>query len=168
MRVGVVRAVAASVPDIVRLIGELRVQEELSPTISDESVRAYLAEAQTEVLVAVASGVHEGGWAGAGAGAHGASGNTNDAVVGLLTLRMVGDLFHDGASALVQELIVDAGWRGRGVGGALLDAAVDHARKRGCAEIGVSTGVQNRDAQALYRSRGFEAEGLWLERHLDE
>jgi ribosomal protein S18 acetylase RimI-like enzyme len=142
------RAEEAHVPDIVRLVGELRAQEELPPGISVTSVRAYLTEPQTEVFVAMAEeGTDRGG------------------VVGLLTVRILGDLFHDGTSAMIQELIVDGQWRGQGVGGALLDAAVNLARERGCAEIGVSTGIQNPDAQALYRSRGFGADSLLFERH---
>lgn len=158
--VTVIRADQPHVPDIVRLVGELRAQEDLPPAISTQSVLAYLAEAQTEALVAVAASVAGPARVDAEGAGH------RDSIVGLLTLRILGDLFHDGTSAMIQELIVDRGWRGRGVGGALLDAAVDLARERGCAEIGVSTGIRNPDAQRLYRARGFEADSLWFELHL--
>ena len=168
-----VHATDAHVPDIVRLVGELRAQEDLPPTVSAETVRAYIAEPQTEVLVAVASrptdGREDATSAGLGAGlvVGLVVGPVVGPVVGLLTLRVLGDLFHDGTSALVQELIVDAAWRRRGIGGALLDAAIERADELGCAEVGVSTGIENPDAQALYRSRGFEADCLWFERHLE-
>lgn len=165
-RVAVIRATEEHARDIVRLVGELRAQEDLPPTISAESVRAYLAEGQTEVLVAVASGVDAD--RSNSADARSIATEAQGTVVGLLTLRILGDLFHDGASAMIQELIVDTGWRRRGVGATLLDAAVELAGECGCAEIGVSTGIQNPDAQALYRSRGFEADSLWFELHFEE
>ena len=166
-RVAVVCATDAHVPDIVRLVGELRAQEDLPAAISAESVRAYLAEAQTEVLVALAPDRAREGRDDTGAGHEAPGSESSGEVVGLLTLRIIGDLFHDGTSAMVQELIVDAEWRGLGVGGALLDAAAELARERGCAEIGVSTGIQNPDAQAVYRSRGFETDSLWFELHFE-
>lgn len=144
--VRVIRATEAHVPDIVRLVGELRAQEDLPAAIPAESVHAYLAEPACVVLLAEAE----------------------DGIVGLLSVRVMGDLFHGGTSALIQELIVDEDRRRTGVAGALLDAAIAHARDAGCAEIAVSTGERNLPARAAYRSRGFEEEGLLLELHLEE
>lgn len=142
---GLVRqAETGDVGDIARLIGQLRSAEDLEGEPDADAVRAYLAEDGVRAFVATDHG----------------------AVVGVVTVRTVADLFHGGPSALVQELVIDAGSRGAGHGGALLDAAVDFARSRGCAEIGVSTGADNTAARRLYESRGFEEEGVVLELHL--
>jgi RimJ/RimL family protein N-acetyltransferase len=60
--------------------------------------------------------------------------------------------------------LVDRAWRGRGVGTALVRAAVDAARDRGCHKVALQVWPHNQVAQALYRKVGFEEEGL-LRRH---
>lgn len=49
--------------------------------------------------------------------------------------------------------------RGRGVGGALLDAAVADCTARGVAEVRLEVYAHNTAAQALYASRGFVEHG---------
>ena len=51
-------------------------------------------------------------------------------------------------------------WRGRGVGSALLMAAIDWARDRGLHKLSLSVFVHNTAAIALYRKFGFVEEGL--------
>jgi phosphinothricin acetyltransferase len=51
--------------------------------------------------------------------------------------------------------VCDTG-RGKGVGKALVQAAVDHAKAHHCAYVTVGTDVQNRRAQAFYRRAGFD------------
>jgi RimJ/RimL family protein N-acetyltransferase len=50
-------------------------------------------------------------------------------------------------------------WRGRGVGSALLAAAVDWARERGLHKLSLSVFAHNAAAIALYRKFGFVDEG---------
>jgi ribosomal protein S18 acetylase RimI-like enzyme len=61
---------------------------------------------------------------------------------------------HDGA-AEVKRMFVDEGWRGRGVGRALLVALVAGARARGYSTLRLGTLHDMEAAQALYRSLGF-------------
>jgi ribosomal protein S18 acetylase RimI-like enzyme len=52
-------------------------------------------------------------------------------------------------------------FRGRGIGGALLDAAINHGRVLyGLRQITLTVTATNPAACALYRSRGFESYGL--------
>ncbi len=46
-------------------------------------------------------------------------------------------------------------WRGRGVGGALVDALIEAARERGMRAIFLEVRASNQAARALYGSRGF-------------
>lgn len=62
-------------------------------------------------------------------------------------------------------MMVAAGWRGRGVGTALVAAAVDWARARGLHKLALSVFPHNEAAIALYRKSGFIAEGR-LVRHV--
>jgi ribosomal protein S18 acetylase RimI-like enzyme len=50
-------------------------------------------------------------------------------------------------------------WRGRGVGSALLAAAIDRARERGLHKLSLSVFPHNTAAIALYRKFGFVEEG---------
>ena len=49
--------------------------------------------------------------------------------------------------------------RGRGVGGALVDAVVERVRERGAVELFLEVRESNRGAQSVYRERGFEVVG---------
>lgn len=136
--------------EVARLIGELRVAEGLDEPLDPAGVLAYLADPEAEIIVASA-------------------GERADApVLGVLSLRVMLDLFHGQPTALIQELVVAEGHRGTGIGGTLLDAAIGRARERGCVEIAVVTGDRNEAGQAAHRSRGFEQEGVYFERHLGE
>jgi RimJ/RimL family protein N-acetyltransferase len=83
--------------------------------------------------------------------------DANDEVVGSLGVevrRGRGDL----------GMGVDAEWRGRGIGTALLSAAIDWARESGLHKLALEVFPHNEPALALYRKFGFEQEG-YLRRH---
>jgi RimJ/RimL family protein N-acetyltransferase len=61
-------------------------------------------------------------------------------------------------------MLVAAGWRGRGVGGALLRAGIDRARQAGAHKIALQVWPHNQAAIALYERFGFQREGR-LRRH---
>ena len=58
-------------------------------------------------------------------------------------------------TAEVKRMFVDASWRGRGVGRALMQAVMDGARARGYETLRLGTLADMTAAQALYRSLGF-------------
>jgi RimJ/RimL family protein N-acetyltransferase len=80
--------------------------------------------------------------------------------------ELVGELGLQLARYGVADLgmLVAAGWRGRGVGAALLAEAVDRARKAGAHKIALQVWPHNAAAIALYERFGFEREG-YLRRH---
>jgi RimJ/RimL family protein N-acetyltransferase len=61
-------------------------------------------------------------------------------------------------------MFVAEGWRGRGVGRRLLEAAIDWARSVDAHKITLQLWPDNAAAEALYRRCGFEREG-YLRRH---
>ena len=61
-------------------------------------------------------------------------------------------------------MLVAAAWRGRGVGSALLAAAVDRARAAGAHKLALQVWPHNTAALALYERFGFRREG-YLRRH---
>ena len=56
-------------------------------------------------------------------------------------------------------MLVDREWRGRGVGSALIQAAIGWARDQGLHRLCLEVFPQNEAAIALYRKCGFVAEG---------
>ena len=72
------------------------------------------------------------------------------------------DLTPYGVASL--GMLVDRGWRRRGVGSALVRAAIDAARAHGCHKVSLQVWPHNEAALALYRGLGFEEEGR-LRRH---
>lgn len=60
--------------------------------------------------------------------------------------------------ANLSMLLLD-GWRGRGIGTALLDAAIECARAAGAHKVALEVWPHNEPALRLYRRRGFVEEG---------
>ena len=56
-------------------------------------------------------------------------------------------------------MLVDRAWRGRGVGSALVQAAIDRARGQGLHKLCLEVFPHNTAAIALYRKCGFAEEG---------
>jgi RimJ/RimL family protein N-acetyltransferase len=79
-----------------------------------------------------------------------------DSVLGVASLS--------GAGVLDLGMQVGFEHRGRGIGGALVDAAITHARSSGAYKISLQVWPHNEPARALYRKKGFEEEG-YLRRH---
>lgn len=70
-------------------------------------------------------------------------------------LRFRPSLRTDTLDAYLEELYVAPGQRGRGIGRALLEAAMDAAREAGAARIDLATSEDDTAALALYQSAGF-------------
>jgi ribosomal protein S18 acetylase RimI-like enzyme len=74
---------------------------------------------------------------------------------GFAQLRFRPSLYTGALDAYLEELYVVPERRGRGLGRALLEAAMDEARARGAARIDLNTSVDDVAARALYESAGF-------------
>lgn len=64
-------------------------------------------------------------------------------------------LYSAGPDAHLGELWVRPERRGRGLGRALLEAALDEARRRGCDHFDLTTSMDDYAARGLYESAGF-------------
>jgi ribosomal protein S18 acetylase RimI-like enzyme len=76
--------------------------------------------------------------------------------------RIVGTINVDAGRFGAGDLgmLVDAAWRGRGVGSALMDAAIAWSREQGLHKLSLEVFPANTGAIALYRKYGFTEEGL--------
>ncbi len=78
-----------------------------------------------------------------------------DGADGFAQLRFRPSLYAGALDAYLEELYVVPERRGLGIGRALLDAAMEHARTRGAARIDLNTSEDDVAARALYESVGF-------------
>jgi GNAT superfamily N-acetyltransferase len=74
---------------------------------------------------------------------------------GVCQLRFRHSVWTGSDDCWLEDLFVRANERGRGLGRALVQAAMDRGRERGCARIELDTEEGNRPAVALYESLGF-------------
>lgn len=74
---------------------------------------------------------------------------------GLALTRLRPSLWSESLDAYLEELYVVPEQRGRGLGRALLEAAMEDARRAGAAHIELGTSVDDTAAIALYETAGF-------------
>ena len=125
--------------DVVRLISQLGEDSD----ITVDYVYQYLSGADCCILLA----------------------QCGDVVAGLLSYSVRADLFHAGNSLLIEELVVDAEYRGKGIGGALLEELMKRAQGLHCKEVCLAVMPDNEDAIRFYKRHGLVDEALFLERH---
>lgn len=74
-------------------------------------------------------------------------------MVGSLTLAFF--RIPTGLQARIEDVVVDEGARGRGIGRELTQAAIDRARAAGAKSVGLTSRPSREAANGLYRSMGF-------------
>jgi ribosomal protein S18 acetylase RimI-like enzyme len=77
------------------------------------------------------------------------------ALLGTIDLVIVPDLTH-GVWAAIENFVVDAGARRRGIGRALLGEAVELARRAGASKVQLVSHERRAEAHALYAAAGFD------------
>jgi GNAT superfamily N-acetyltransferase len=143
------RATASDLPRLVELLQQLSLEEPRESP--DEPLDAYRrtfaridADPNQQLLVAESEG----------------------RVVGTLVVVVIANLSHRGQPwAVVENVVVDAAVRGRGVGEALLREAEAIARAAGCFKLSLTSNKRRDDAHRFYGRLGFQAthEGFRLE-----
>jgi ribosomal protein S18 acetylase RimI-like enzyme len=73
-----------------------------------------------------------------------------------------------GPAGIVHDIVVDPGFRGRGVGRRLMEAAIAHLRARGVPQVVLSTAERNEAAQRLFARVGFRRTMIEMTRDLDD
>jgi ribosomal protein S18 acetylase RimI-like enzyme len=132
--------------DVGRLLDEFNATEgELTPgaPAMEQRVRELLGAGEIVVLLA------------------------GDGPDGVLVLRLRPSLWERRLDAYLEELYVTPTARRRGLGRALVEAAMDHARRAGAVRMDLGTGMEDTPARALYERLGFTNDrNLWYGRAL--
>jgi RimJ/RimL family protein N-acetyltransferase len=134
------------------------------PEFVVRAARAADARAMAEIFVAVAQerdGIATEPPVDIGQRTAMAARGADSSVVAVAGGRIVGALHVEVSRFGFGDLgmLVDRGWRGRGVGSALLRAGIDWARDRGLHKLCLEVFPHNTAAIALYSKFGFAEEG---------
>ncbi|MDY6795477.1 MAG: GNAT family N-acetyltransferase [Actinomycetota bacterium] len=88
-------------------------------------------------------------------------------LVAMMSLTIDESLYEDRPYMIIEELIVTAGCRGRGIGKRLISLAIVRTLERGCCVFCVETEAANEGATRFYRGRDFDRESILFEMELD-
>lgn len=146
LRVG--RAERHDVPAILALLADdpIGATRELADATAYEDAYDALVRDPSQLLVVVRDG---------------------DTVAATAQLTVIPGLSRGGATRLQIEAVrVASSWRGRGLGGALLEWAHEHGRARGAVLSQLTTDASRVDAHRFYERLGYEASHLGLKRPL--
>lgn len=149
MTVTLRQARAEDLPALVGLLAQLFAIETdfpIDPAVQARGLALLLARPEAVVLVAEAEG----------------------RTVGMCTVQLTASTARGGLSAGVEDVVVDAAWRGRGIGRALLATAEAWARERGAVRLALLADETNHAALDFYDRLGFVRTRLvWLAKPLD-
>jgi GNAT superfamily N-acetyltransferase len=84
-----------------------------------------------------------------------ASASEDSPPAGVCQLRFRFSVWTAADDCWLEDLFVEESARGAGVGGALVEAALERARVRGCRRIELDTSEANENALRLYERHGF-------------
>ena len=125
------------VPQLCELLALLFAQEaDFTPNLQHQSRALEMIIGQPEVgriFCAVASG----------------------SVIGMVSILFTVSKAEGGRAAWLEDMIVHPIWRGKGIGGQLLQTAVREARAAGCRRITLLTDATNDSAARFYQRSGF-------------
>lgn len=76
--------------------------------------------------------------------------------IGVAAAALTWTLEHGGKAAWLDELYVEPEYRGKGVGTALLRAALEAAQRSGCAAVDLEVDEEHARAENLYKREGFQ------------
>ncbi|MBB3102783.1 GNAT family N-acetyltransferase [Azomonas macrocytogenes] len=135
-------ATPADIPELVVLLGHLFAQEaEFQPDI----------DAQTRGLTRIVEDARVGTILLA---------RQQDKVIGMVNLLYTISTALGEPVALLEDMVVAPDARGVGAGSQLLQAAIAHAREKGCKRITLLTDTTNAAAQRFYARHGFEPSSM--------
>ena len=78
-------------------------------------------------------------------------------VVGTLVFVLVPNLSHRASPwAVVENVIVDPAYQGRGFGKKMMEHVIEMAKEAGCYKISLTSNLKRHVAHNMYRSLGFE------------
>jgi GNAT superfamily N-acetyltransferase len=81
----------------------------------------------------------------------------DERIVGMVNLLFTISTAEGGPACWLEDVVVRPESRGLGIGGQLVEHAIDYARRHGCRRISLLTDRTNEAAQRFYARHGFES-----------
>jgi GNAT superfamily N-acetyltransferase len=82
-------------------------------------------------------------------------------IVGTFVLMVIDSVAHGGMPhGLVEDVVVDPEWQGRGIGKRMMQFAMDQCRDAGCYKMALSSHLSRDKTHRFYESLGFEKHGF--------
>jgi ribosomal protein S18 acetylase RimI-like enzyme len=91
-----------------------------------------------------------------------------DTIVGFISAVRYKTFFHKRGTALINELIIDERYRGKGIGEKLVHTMIEISREAGLNEVEVSTSSENEKAISFYKKNGLIDESILLGMELNK
>jgi GNAT superfamily N-acetyltransferase len=90
----------------------------------------------------------------------------NGCMVAFASFSLKPSLRQEGLLGNIDEFVVDAECRGKGVGSQLLEYILTDAKARGCSRVELESGFPRKEAHAFYEHRGFVNRAYFFSRAL--
>lgn len=83
-----------------------------------------------------------------------------EGIIGTFALLIMDNLAHMGApSGIVEDVVVDPDWQGKGIGKQMMQFAVQRCRDMDCYKLALSSNLKREVAHRFYESLGFQKHG---------
>jgi GNAT superfamily N-acetyltransferase len=84
----------------------------------------------------------------------------DEGIVGTFALLIMDNLAHMGApSAIVEDVVVQPDWQGKGIGKRMMQFAIRRCREMGCYKLALSSNLKREVAHRFDESLGFRRHG---------
>lgn len=85
----------------------------------------------------------------------------DDEIIGTFALAIMDNLAHMGTpSGLIEDVVVNENWQGKGIGKQMMKFAIEHCRSYGCYKVALSSNLKRENAHRFYESLGFKKHGF--------
>ncbi len=141
------KAAERDLPRIIELYEALTEEKlDLSPEVRKQVFGEILAMPRHELVVA----------------------EENAIVIGTLVLQIVPNLSHHARPwSQVENVVVDARYRRKGIGRLLMDYAVNRSRAAGCYKVQLASSKKRLEAHEFYRSIGFQDSSIGFRYYIE-
>jgi len=142
----ITEAVAADLPDLIRLLNLLfSIEQDFTPDHDKQSRGLSALLESSSACIAIAR-------------------DQNGKAIGLATAQLVISTAEGAPSAWIEDVIIEEGWRGQGLGRALLDYVLAWARTQGATRAQLLADLDNTPALDFYEHLGWQATRLGARR----
>ena len=85
----------------------------------------------------------------------------DEKIIGTFALLIMDNLAHMGTpSGIVEDIVVDPAYQGKGIGKLIMNYAIDQCKEAGCYKLALSSNLRRVQAHKFYKSLRFKQHGI--------